>query len=98
MEDNFKNHFSVQIFHFKIYCQQGDELEDNPSTRLSNNCNLLSLNYNLLCIALNINYVHFSLCSSVPKDFSINSKEAIFKIMVSKYQHPEIWSSGSPGT
>lgn len=50
MGDNFKNHFSVQIFHLKMYCQQGDELEDNPSTRLSNNCNLLSLNYNLFAL------------------------------------------------
>lgn len=60
-----------------MYCQRGDELEDNPSTRLSNNCNLLSLNYNLFCIALNINYIHFSLCASVHIYYSINSKEAI---------------------
>lgn len=50
MEDNFKNHFSVQIFNLKMYCQQGDELEDNPSTRLSNNCNLISLKCNLFAL------------------------------------------------
>lgn len=46
-------------------CQQGDKLEDNPSARLSNNCNLLSLNLNLFCIALNVSYIHFALSTSV---------------------------------